>query len=130
MGFFDNGEDPFEDIVREFFGDSGTRIRPGEKRIIRGEKEDRQIDFINTGEKIYFIFEMPGYEKKDVEIKVEGNELIVNTNKRTTEKVQDYLFRKLERGLSFKKNLPRGIRKKNYKSSLKNGVLEIIFEKK
>jgi HSP20 family protein len=126
MAFFN--EDPFEDIVREFFSEGspmGTR-----RKVIEGEREDRQIDFVDDGEKIYFIFEIPGYDKKDVNVGVQGNELIIKITKRPTEKVQNYLSRKLERGISFRKTIPRDVKKKKHFYEVKNGVLEVTFEKK
>jgi len=57
MSFFDE-EDPFENIVREFFGDS--RLQPSEK-MIQTEREERIIDFVETENKIFVIFELPGY---------------------------------------------------------------------
>ena len=53
MGFFD--EDPFEDILREFFGDSPVRRRHREA-VIKGEREDRVIDFIEDNGWVYPVF--------------------------------------------------------------------------
>ena len=130
MAFFDESGDPFEDIVREFFGGSSTPANGARRRVVRGEREDRQIDYIDTGEKVYFVFEIPGYDEKEVELNIQGNELIIKVSKRPTEKVQSYLSRKLERGISFRKTLPKDIKKKGYSYQVKNGVLEVAFKKK
>ena len=49
MGFFDDDDDPFEGIVREFFGPS---IRRGRRETIAdGEEEERNIDFVEDENK-------------------------------------------------------------------------------
>lgn len=135
MGFFD--DDPFEDLVREFFG---GRNRPNSgqvgssKGFIEGEEEDRNIDFIDGENLIYVIFEIPGYGEKDVVVLVKGNCLEVNIGKKDrvcdVENVQSYLTRKLCNGIKIRKTLPKSVNPKNFKYSVKNGILEIVFSKK
>jgi HSP20 family molecular chaperone IbpA len=48
----------------------------------------------------------------------------------STEKIQDYLSQKLCQGITIKKTLPKDIETKGFKHTIKNGVLEIIFNKK
>ena len=55
MGFFD--DDPFDDIVREFFGGSPVRGRK-RQNVIKNEEDDRVIDFIEERDKVYLIFEL------------------------------------------------------------------------
>ena len=132
MGFFD--DDPFEDIMRDFFGSSN--VSPNNRRkvskgsdVISGEEEERNIDFVETPTKFFVVFELPGYEKSDVKIEVNKNKLVVNARKKPTEKVQDYLSSKLAEGVSVTKALPNYIKTKNYNSSFSNGVLEVSFRK-
>ncbi len=132
MNFFDD-EDPFENIIKEFFG-ARPEIRPDIKKyrenIITGEKEERIIDFIEDDNKIYLVFELPGYDKKDVLINIKGKELEIKINKKSNEGVQDYLIQKLHQEISIKKILPKFINTKKFTHTMKNGVLEIIFDKK
>ena len=130
MTFFDDN-DPFENIVREFFGGRTSRIGGDNyEEIIESEKEERVIDFIQDENYIYLIFELPGYNEKDISISIKGKELEIIAKKRKMGEVQNYLIQKLNDGLFIKKNLPNFIKTKNFKHTVKNGVLEIVFVKK
>jgi len=133
---FDNnffGEDPFESIIRDFFGKSS--VSNGRRNtIIKGEEEDRNIDFIEDNNYIYLVFELNGYNEQDVSVLVKGKDLEIKAKKSEEicdlEKVQSYLNQKLCKGIFIKKILPKFINPKKFKYNLKNGVLEIIFSKK
>lgn len=126
---FDDGffNDPFEDIIRDFFGDS--RVRKRKSQFIKGEEEDRTIDFIEDKKKVYLVFELPGYDEKDVSIIVKGRNLEITAKKAISEDVQEYLSQKLKQGISIQKKLPDILDSKSFSHTLKNGVLEMVFEK-
>ena len=127
MGFFD--DDPFDDIIREFFGHSPLERRKRRETIIRGEEDDRNIDFVESKDRVYLIFELPGYNEKDVVVAVKGKELEISAKNRNIEDVQEYLMEKLQRGMFFKRTLPNFINAKKFSHTMRNGVLEIVFEK-
>ena len=130
MGFFGDN-DQFEDIIREFLGDSNSRIRRDDyKEIIEGEVEEGIIDFIENEDYIYLIFELPGYDEKDILISIKGRKLEIIAKKRNNVEVQNYLTQKLNTGFFIKKNLPSFIKTKNFKHTVKNGILELVFIKK
>ena len=130
MGFFGDN-DQFEDIVRELFEGRNSRIRKDNyEEIIEGEREERIIDFIEDKDYVYLIFELPGFNEKDISISIKSRELEIIAKKRKMGEVQNYLIQKLNNGLFIKKNLPNFIKTKNFKHTIKNGVLEIIFVKK
>jgi HSP20 family molecular chaperone IbpA len=118
------GEDPFEDIVREIFGER----RNPHRNIISGEEEERNIDYVEDEGRIYFIFELPGFNEKDLIVK--SNELQVNVSKQGEEEIRSYLTEKLHKGITIKKPIPRIANLKKFNHTMKNGVLEVIFEKK
>ncbi len=126
MSLFD--DDPFEEIVREFFGGTPRRAN-SQKNFIKGEREDRIIDFVEDDDSVYVVFELPGYDEKDVSVIVKNEELEISAKKPEEEKIQDYLHQKLKKGLNLRKKLPSFVKTKNYKSTMKNGVLEIMFMK-
>jgi len=126
MSFFENN-DQFESIINELF--SG-RPRRNQNTIIQGEEEDRNIDFLETKDKIYLIFELPGYNKKDLNVNIKNKELEIKAKKTNGENIQDYLTQKLHRGFSIQKTLPESINVKKSSHTMKNGVLEITFNKK
>ena len=127
MSFFDE-DDPFENVVREFFGQ-----RPGlhsSENIIKGEDDERIIDFIETKDKLFLVFELPGYSKKDIKVDIRKKEIEIIAKKNSFENVQEYLSRKLKEGEYFKKILPNFVNPKKVNYTFKNGVLEIYFEKR
>ena len=121
-------EDPFDSIVREFFG--GAPVRRGRRTIINGEEEDRTIDFIEDNNYVYSIFELPGFEERDINVSIRGKELQIVAKKIPSEEVQAYLAQKLSRGISITKTLPNFVSTKKHKITMKNGILEITFNKK
>ena len=130
MGFFED-DDQFENIVREFLGGGTFRIRKGNyEEIIESEREERVVDFIEDESYVYLIFELPGYSEKDISISIKGRELEIIAKKRSIEGIPNYLIEKFKNGFFIKKNLPNFIKTKNFKHTVKNGVLEIVFIKK
>ncbi|MFZ5954910.1 MAG: Hsp20/alpha crystallin family protein [Nanoarchaeota archaeon] len=128
MADFFGEKDPFEDLIREFFGPRrGGRER---ETIIKGEEEDRIIDFIETGKHIFIVFELPGYDEKDISIDTKGKELMIKASKSEDGGVQEYLMSKLKHGILIKKILPPFVDAKKFSHTMKNGVLELKFEKK
>lgn len=129
MDFFDNfNNDSFEEIIKEFLEPS-SRIK-GNETIIQGEEEDRNIDFIEIKDKIYVIFELPGYNKKDVVLNIIKNDIEIKIQKKGNESIQNYLIGKLHEGIFFRRLLPKFVNTKKYNYSMKNGILEVVFEKK
>ena len=127
MSFFD--DDPFESIMRDFFGQSPARGRRKDA-IIEGEEEERVIDFVEDGEKVYLVFELSGYGEKDIIVSVKGKELEIKAQKSSREDIQDYLAEKMHIGVFIRKNLPNFINPKNFSHTVKNGILEVAFSKK
>lgn len=133
MAFFGDN-DPFDEIVREFLGrdvsqGGGARQQPRES-FIRGEKEERNIDYVEDENHVYLIFEIPGFSEEDVSVNLSGREIEINTTKPDDAKMQDYLAGKLRKGMQIRKTLPNHIKTKNFQQTIKNGVLELTFKKK
>jgi len=126
MSFFEE-DDPFESIIREFFGSSKLQSR-GER--IQNEKEERIIDFVETKNHIFIIFELPGYSKEDIDLIINKRNIEIRAKKKNFEKMQNYLSQRLAHGIFIKKSLPNFIKTKNFNHTFKNGVLEIVFNKK
>ena len=124
-------EDPFDDIIKNFFGQGGLpRSRYSREAISEGEEEQRVIDFIENGKSAYLIFELPGYVEEDLDINAEGNKIEINVGKKDVDGIKEYLAQKLSQGITYTKSLPNFINPKTLKYTLKNGILEIKFDKK
>lgn len=124
--FFD---DPFEDIVKEFFGNNLGAKRRRKEQFIRGESEDRSIDFVEDENHVYIVFELQGYSERDVAVSINGRELEIKAKKSNVENLPDYLRQKLKQGIIIQKKLPNFISLKKFAHTMRNGVLEIAFEK-
>lgn len=127
MSFFD--DDPFEDIMRSFFGQSGNPTRDRTNEMIRGEQDERMIDFIETDKDAFVVFELPGYRKEDVHVDVTKSEIIVVAKRKVGESVASYLAQKLGTGIELTKPLPKSLYKRKYELNFSNGVLELRFKK-
>ena len=75
------------------------------------------------------VFELPGYYEKDISVIAKGKELEIIANKFNGENIQDYLHQKLRQRLHFKKQLPDFINAKSCHHTMRNGILEIVFNK-
>ena len=121
MSFFDD-EDDLDAIVREFFGSAKRR-----ERVIRGEDDERIMDFVEVGNKIFLIFEIPGYSDNDVIVKVGGNNLKITAQRKDSAK--EYLLKKLSKGIRYERVLPNFIDPRKFDYTFRNGILEISFDK-
>jgi len=125
--FFGND---MNDIVRQFFGEVNGRRTRRPREEIEVEEEDSKVETIDLENEVHFIFDLSGYDEKDLELEVKDKTLIVQVKKKGECKMQDYLSKKLCRGETIKKTLAPYLDVKNFKHSIKNGVLEVKFEKK
>ena len=128
MSFF-NEDDPFDSIVREFF-ENGSRNNYRKRTFINNEEDERVIDFIETSDCVYLIFELPGFSEEDTNVKVEGKYVNIIVKKKEIESVKEYLAQKLSAGIKYRKSLPDFINPKGFNYYLKNGILEIVFKKR
>lgn len=126
MGFFD--DDPFEEIIKEFFG-SPYKVQRRRDQFIQGENEDRNIDLIEGKNEVYLIFDLPGYSKEDIIVSVKGKMLEIVAKNSGKEKMQKYLNKKLKEGTSISKKLPDFVNPNKFSYTMKNGILEIVFQK-
>jgi len=135
----DFGFGDFDDIFSQFFRQSGNRIRRARRSFNdnnedeeweENEEDDRKTDYIDYDDKIFLIFELPGYDEKDLEMELKDKTLTIEVKKRGECKMQDYLSKKLCKGEGFKKTLQPFIDIKSMKHSFKNGILEVMFKKK
>lgn len=128
MSFFDDDDNDFEDIMNNFFGQN-LRQRQGSNEIIGGEQDERMIDFIETKNEAFLVFELPGYRKEDVKIEISRTEIKITARRKVGESVAEYLAQKLSRGIELIRPLPKSLSKKKYELNFSNGVLELRFRK-
>jgi HSP20 family protein len=118
-------ESIFDSFDRQFFP------------ILRSRNDDGEafrlpLTNINETEKEYAItMEMPGVEKKDVDVSVEGDELVISAER--SEKFEsEGLLRQEIRSEKFRRSftIGRTVDRDNIKAKLENGVLRVTLAKK
>lgn len=127
MGLFDE-TDPFDDIVREFFGQH-PKMQGYRRSPAQGVREDRAASIVEDEDSIFLIFELSGYDENDVSVEIKGRVLEIHAQKSNREGVQDYLHQKLRQGATLRKQLPASVNPKKFSHTMRNGVLEILFQK-
>ncbi len=90
------------------------------------------VDIFEEKGEVVVKAELPGMKKDDISVKVVGNEIIINGEKKTEEKIErkDYLRVERSHG-SFNRtlSLPEGCDTEHAKASFKDGVLEVRFRR-
>jgi HSP20 family protein len=109
-GFSINQRPGEEPEIREF-----GNIRPEGGRIEIGERKPL-VDVFDSDKAVQVVAEMPGIEKEDVELNVEGRELEIKAS-RGDRKYHEFV------------ELPADIDIDSAKASYKNGVLDITLNK-
>ncbi len=90
------------------------------------------VDLSEDGDKFTLLAEMPGLEKKDIKLTVEGNVLTVSGEKKLERERKDRSFYLLERanGNFFRSfTLPTRVDNERIQAEFKNGVLVIEVPK-
>lgn len=91
-----------------------------------------QVDVIDRDKDYLVRIEMPGVEKKDIDVSVSDGTLVVKgcTAHETKEEKHDYYRCEISRG-NFSRSLmlPNGVDSANISAALKDGILEIVLPK-
>jgi len=90
------------------------------------------VDIKDTGENLVVKAEVPGFDKKDINISLTGDTITISgkMQEEKEEKKAQYLYRERVSG-SFTRSftLPVPVDREKVKATCKDGVLEIIFPK-
>jgi len=91
-----------------------------------------QLDVIDRDKDVLIRAELPGVEKKDLDVSLNETSLTIKgkTSREVTEEKKDYFRCEISRG-SFSRTLaiPSGVNAAKTTASLKDGILEIILPK-
>lgn len=125
-------DDPWRPILRRRLGSLIPSNFLYDKWLEPNLKQT-SIDMIDTGNEYKIIAEMPGVDKKDVEISVTNNKINIcgNVKSETKEENKNYLRRERNysticRSMSF----PEEVNPDKAEAILKDGILEIKIAKK
>ena len=120
----------FDRYMDSFFGD--TFHNASERMVSRMPSVD-----VRETEKAYVLeMELPGFDEKDIEIRLDGSNLTINSKKDTTEETAsneegNYLIRE-RRHSSFTRSfkLPENADPEGIGASFKNGILNLEISKR
>jgi HSP20 family protein len=117
-----------EALHRPFFGLSTLPIRHLFHDLGSFGEFTPAVDIFEEKGEVVVKAELPGMKKDNISVKVVGNDIIINGEKKTEEKVErkDYLRVERSHG-SFNRtvSLPEGCDTEHAKASFKDGVLEV-----
>ncbi len=88
------------------------------------------VDVIDEGDVVKVVIDMPGFKKEDIEIYVEGNDLVVRATRKEEidEKKGNYIRKERRYGEVYRRiPIPEGLEVEKAKANYNNGVLEIVI---
>jgi HSP20 family protein len=117
---------PFRNMLDSFFRDS--EFMPS----FQDTNFRMPVDIYEKDGNVTIDFELPGLDKKDINIQLEGNNLTVSGKMQKDNEVKKENYYRCERSygeFSRSFTLPDGIKEKDLKASFKDGVLKVTFPK-
>ena len=125
--------DPFEDFRKEMESVLGRFSRLYPREVVRGEEFIPMTDVYETENALVVKADLPGLTKKDVSVKVKGNNLEINGEKKSEkeEKKRNYHVSERYYGKFYRSFvLPDYVDKSKVSATFENGVLEVSIPKK
>jgi len=122
----------FEDLFRSPFSLLSKRAWPELRELTEFETLSPRVDISEEGNELVLKADMPGVEKKDIDITIADNMLTISGEKTHEEKVEKGSYVRCERthGSFFRRfELPSDIDADKIKAHLENGVLEVRLSK-
>ena len=128
-----------DDLFREFFQQPSYRqLGPG-RAVGRAEPQEGMplmrealVDVQETDKDVIITAELPGMEKKDIELRVTAKNVEIKAQKkeeRTKEQERYTAYGKRYAGFYQSVPLPSSVRTDEAKATYKNGVLEVMLPK-
>lgn len=127
---FEEMERWFEDFWRRPFSLLTPTVWP--ERAGEFETVTPSVDIYGQGNELVLKADMPGMEKKDIDISISDNFLTISGERKKEEKVEKENYFRYERshGSFYRRfELPAGIDADKIKAHLENGILEVRLPK-
>lgn len=130
--------DPFKDLLRiqermnRMFEDSMVDTE-GDREAGSGRGGwTPTVDIFETPDDIVLLADLPGLAPNSLDVRVEGNSLILAGERRLDEEINQESFHRMERGYGFFRRsftLPATIRQEGIRAEHNNGVLRVTLPK-
>jgi len=119
-------------MMNRVFGDSLSRFFGDTDRAFTGGNWVPPVDVYETENELVFTCELPGFEKDQVNIQVNGGQLILSGNRAADETTgREYHHVERWRGNFYRSFLlPRSVDPEGIAAQLKNGILTVTLTKK
>ena len=117
---------PFRNMLDSFFKDNEFMPNFQDKNF------RMPVDIYEKDGNVTIDFELPGLDKKDINIELEGNNLTVSGKMQKDNEVREENYYRCERSygeFSRSFTLPDGIKEKDLNAAYKDGVLKVSFPK-
>ena len=128
--------EPFRDLMA--MQDRMTRLidetlsRIWKEEVVRGVWSP-PVDILERGSEVVLKVDLPGVSQEEIDIRVEGNALIIQGERRLIKDAPEENYIQIERPYgTFRRtfNIPRMIQQGEIKASYKDGVLRIVLPRK
>jgi len=90
-------------------------------------------DIYESKDNYVFKVELPGFEKKDLNVEIKDNTIIISGEKKKEEEVKEEDYHRIERSYgNFHRSfqLPQNVDHKNVDAKMENGILKVTIPKK
>ena len=130
--------DPFKDLIHiqermnRMFEDSLVRSRSDESPGSEAVSWTPAVDIYETPDKVVLLADLPGVARDGLDVRVEGNTLIMSGRRQLEAEVAEENFHRMERGYgSFQRTftLPVTIRQDGIRAEHHDGVLKVTLPK-
>jgi HSP20 family protein len=130
--------DPFRDLmsiqdrVNQLFDETMAMSKRGAEDFCTGNWAP-PVDIYETGSHIVLKAEIPGISQDAIDIKIEGNLLILKGERKFEKKTDDETYYRIERAYgTFMRSftLPNSVDQEGVKATYEEGVLKIVMRKK
>jgi HSP20 family protein len=130
--------DPFNDLLRiqermnRMFEDSLVQTHGGSDPTVTRGSWTPAVDIYETPDSIVLLADLPGIVQEDLDLRVEGNTLVLRGERRMEKDLHEENFHRMERGTgAFQRSftLPASIEQNGIRAEHRSGVLRVELPK-
>jgi len=125
---------PFEELER-IVDEMQTVFEEGPQRMRGGRREgESTLDLVEYEDEYVVTVDLPGYDKSDVDVRLDDRRLVVEAERSEREETGDdegrYIRRERRESASTQTvTFPRDVRSENVSATMQNGVLTVTLPK-
>lgn len=118
-------------IVAEQFADEPySRKKSNYKAPAESESWRPAVEIWETDKSIFFSLDLPGVSSEELDVQMEGDQLVIRGERKPSEEKRNYLRREKVYGKYYRAfEVPIPIDREKISASYKNGVLEVALPK-